>query len=61
MKRKRNSVCPTCRKPVSKQEPEFPFCSRRCRLIDLGRWADGDFRIPGEETSRVESGRENQE
>ncbi len=26
----------------------FPFCSSRCRLIDLGRWIDGEYRIPGE-------------
>ena len=27
--------------------PSFPFCSDRCRLIDLGRWIDGDYQIPG--------------
>ncbi len=26
--------------------PSFPFCSQRCRLIDLGRWIDGDYAIP---------------
>ena len=26
----------------------FPFCSERCRLVDLGRWLDGHYRIPGE-------------
>jgi len=25
----------------------FPFCSQRCRLVDLGRWLDGEYRIPG--------------
>ena len=25
-----------------------PFCSERCKLLDLGRWLDGDYRIPGE-------------
>jgi endogenous inhibitor of DNA gyrase (YacG/DUF329 family) len=24
----------------------FPFCSERCKLIDLGRWADGRYQIP---------------
>jgi len=24
-----------------------PFCSERCRLIDLGRWVDGSYAIPG--------------
>jgi endogenous inhibitor of DNA gyrase (YacG/DUF329 family) len=27
--------------------PSFPFCSERCRLIDLGRWVDGQYAIPG--------------
>jgi len=25
--------------------PDFPFCSRRCRLVDLGKWIDGEYRI----------------
>jgi endogenous inhibitor of DNA gyrase (YacG/DUF329 family) len=25
-----------------------PFCSERCRLLDLARWVDGDYRVPGE-------------
>ncbi|HEX6501627.1 MAG TPA: DNA gyrase inhibitor YacG [Terriglobales bacterium] len=37
--------CPTCRKPVKNRDPEFPFCSPRCRLIDLGKWASGDYVI----------------
>lgn len=42
--------CPTCQKPVewSKKSPWRPFCSERCRLIDLGEWADEGHRIPGE-------------
>jgi len=43
--------CPTC---TSRFEiaaiddlPSFPFCSERCRLIDLGRWIDGKHVIPG--------------
>ena len=32
--------CPICRKPVdSTTDAEFPFCSERCRLLDLGNWA----------------------
>ena len=38
--------CPTCRKPVEYGAPDFPFCSERCRLIDVGRWADEEYRIP---------------
>jgi len=37
--------CPTCRKVVLRSEPEFPFCSERCRLIDLGKWASGGYVI----------------
>jgi len=35
--------CPTCRKLVLGSETEFPFCSERCRLIDLGKWASGGY------------------
>ena len=31
--------CPICKKAVSIGDPEFPFCSPRCRSIDLGNWA----------------------
>jgi len=41
--------CPHCSSTVSWPEtPTYPFCSERCRLIDLGAWASGDYRIPGE-------------
>ena len=31
--------CPICQKEVQPDDPETPFCSERCRLIDLGNWA----------------------
>jgi endogenous inhibitor of DNA gyrase (YacG/DUF329 family) len=37
--------CPTCRKLVLRDEPDFPFCSDRCRRIDLGMWASGGYVI----------------
>lgn len=37
--------CPTCKKIVLATDADFPFCSDRCRLIDLGKWASGDYRI----------------
>ncbi len=39
--------CPTCRAPVVPPDdnPAFPFCSERCRLVDLGRWVDGRYAI----------------
>jgi Uncharacterized protein conserved in bacteria len=41
--------CPICKKPVSRKAPTFPFCSERCRHVDLAKWFGGDYRIPGEE------------
>jgi uncharacterized protein len=37
--------CPTCRRIVLRSDENFPFCSDRCRLIDLGKWASGGYRI----------------
>jgi endogenous inhibitor of DNA gyrase (YacG/DUF329 family) len=37
--------CPTCKEGVKSTDAEFPFCSERCRLIDLGRWASGHYVI----------------
>jgi len=44
-KRTLNLRCPTCKKPVNNKDAEFPFCSDRCRLIDLGKWASGGYVI----------------
>lgn len=43
--------CPTCAKPVvwGPQSQARPFCSDRCRLIDLGEWANEEKVIAGEE------------
>lgn len=35
--------CPTCRKAAPDTSEDFPFCSERCRLIDLGKWASGQY------------------
>ena len=37
--------CPTCRTLVVRSNENFPFCSDRCRLIDLGKWASGGYVI----------------
>jgi endogenous inhibitor of DNA gyrase (YacG/DUF329 family) len=44
--------CPTCGKPVewSRSQRWKPFCSERCKLIDLGAWIDERHRIYGDET-----------
>ncbi|MGP0066374.1 MAG: DNA gyrase inhibitor YacG [Isosphaeraceae bacterium] len=46
-----NGRCPTCSRSFQisaiDELPSFPFCSERCRLIDLGRWIDGKYVVPG--------------
>jgi endogenous inhibitor of DNA gyrase (YacG/DUF329 family) len=37
--------CPICEKEVKLEDPEMPFCSERCRLIDLGNWASEKYVI----------------
>jgi len=37
--------CPTCKTIVLAGGEDFPFCSDRCRLIDLGKWASGGYVI----------------
>ena len=37
--------CPTCKTIVLRSDENFPFCSDRCRLIDLGKWASDGYRI----------------
>lgn len=37
--------CPTCGTLVTRKDPEFPFCTERCRTIDLGKWASGGYVI----------------
>jgi len=52
--------CPRCGKPLVynkiRDVPTFPFCSRRCKLIDLGRWLDERHRIPGPPVEENEYG-----
>ncbi|HEY0545176.1 MAG TPA: DNA gyrase inhibitor YacG [Pyrinomonadaceae bacterium] len=39
--------CPLCGKPTVWQDnPHRPFCSERCKLIDFGKWADEEYRVP---------------
>jgi endogenous inhibitor of DNA gyrase (YacG/DUF329 family) len=55
--------CPTCSKLVLREDPDFPFCSERCRLIDLGKWASGGYVISSpitdpEDIERVQKSQE---
>ena len=45
MAKKVNVRCPICKNPVTTADLEFPFCSQRCRTIDLGKWASGQYVI----------------
>ncbi len=49
MPAKKNSAkvfqCPTCGQLVQPKDEDFPFCSDRCRKIDLGKWATGVYKI----------------
>jgi len=51
--------CPTCGKTLRYRDPSeqryFPFCSERCKMVDLGRWLEGGYRIEGEEPSAPEA------
>ena len=45
---RRNTIlrrCPTCGKAVLQRDEDFPFCGDRCRVIDLGKWASGEYVI----------------
>ena len=42
---KKTLRCPTCRTLVLERNEDFPFCSDRCRRIDLGKWASGDYKV----------------
>jgi hypothetical protein len=55
--------CPICKKNVAPSSPYAPFCSDRCRLIDLGNWASEKYRIsspvqPDPEDEHEENDRE---
>jgi endogenous inhibitor of DNA gyrase (YacG/DUF329 family) len=45
--------CPICQKVMEGRTraewPQFPFCSERCRTVDLGRWLSGTYRLPAED------------
>ncbi len=50
--------CPTCKKPLPwvAEQVFKPFCSQRCRLIDLGDWATEAHKIPGESIFTLSDG-----
>ena len=52
--------CPICAKSFEIDSlddlPSFPFCSARCKLIDLGRWLDGAYLLPGKDCAGIGGG-----
>jgi uncharacterized protein len=53
--------CPICRQAATWEgNPNRPFCSERCRLVDLGNWASGQYSLPAEETNTEETDNEEQ-
>ena len=47
MSKVRCPICDAAMPGSSKEYPDYPFCSRRCRIIDLGRWLGEEYRVPG--------------
>ena len=48
--------CVICKREIDESDPQakalLPFCSERCKLIDLGRWLSGTYQIPVDESAR---------
>lgn len=55
--------CPVCKKPVPSraQNRAFPFCSDRCRAVDLGKWLGEEYRLPDRSPEEQEDGTPNPE
>lgn len=51
--------CPYCGKEIEDPKQPFrPFCSERCKLIDLGKWISGEYRVPTLQTDNNNDGDE---
>jgi len=66
MKQRRSIKCPTCKKEGRWFEGDFgPFCSRRCKLIDLGKWLSEEHAIseplPEEQVEKIRNSKDETE
>lgn len=52
------SKCPICERPAKPREENasYPFCSPRCKTIDLGKWVNEEYRIPVESSDEDDDG-----
>jgi len=46
--------CPVCRKVVAPKSAFAPFCSERCKMVDLGRWFTGEYVVAGEDAIAID-------
>jgi endogenous inhibitor of DNA gyrase (YacG/DUF329 family) len=54
--------CPVCKNITTWEENPFrPFCSERCKLIDLGAWASGEYGIPGHQLDETDQAGQKEE
>jgi endogenous inhibitor of DNA gyrase (YacG/DUF329 family) len=48
-------ICPICKAETTWEEnPDRPFCSERCRLMDLGKWVSGEYKVEGGKLEKKE-------
>jgi len=53
-------TCPSCGKSIEWEGNDWrPFCSERCKLVDLGAWITEEYKIPGKTSNKEESKEEN--
>ncbi|MBM4136795.1 MAG: DNA gyrase inhibitor YacG [Nitrospira sp.] len=52
-------ICPICKNKTTWEEnPWRPFCSERCKLIDLGKWITEEYKLAGEKPKEKERAQE---
>jgi len=55
-------ICPVCKHTTTWEEnPWRPFCSERCKLVDLGKWISEEYRIEGKQETENEQGADRKE
>lgn len=42
-----NRICPECGKKITARGEGYPFCSKRCKSVDLAKWLGGEYRVGG--------------